>query len=94
MNSHLENLPINHDLQLPSLVALLLCFTFVLFFVGGLYIFKDTRIGGGGNDLLTKNHPKVILQRIKTVGLTCVLSFFGVWALISGYDGFTDKVFG
>ncbi|CAG8452909.1 4536_t:CDS:10 [Paraglomus brasilianum] len=53
----------------------------------------DTRIGGGGNDLLTKNHPKVILQRMKTVGLTCVLSFFGVWALISGYDGFTDKSF-
>ena len=93
MNSHLANLLINHDLQLPNLVVLLLCCTFVLLFVGGLYMFKDTRIGGGGNDLLTKNHPKVILQRMKTVGLTCVLSFFGVWALFTAYDGFTDKVY-
>ncbi|CAB4425627.1 unnamed protein product [Rhizophagus irregularis] len=78
------------DPIIPPFYAIFNCVFFTLCFVGGLYFSKTTRIGGN-NPQLTKDHPKVIMNRGISVIISCSISFIGVWFLIRLCGGFEDS---
>nr|CAG8623268.1 13730_t:CDS:2 [Entrophospora candida] len=88
MTVKLTSLPKNF--QLPKSVAILTCNLFAFIFVAGLYLSKKTRIGGRQNHLLTKDHPRVILERVISVVITCFISVIIIWRLILNYEGFSE----
>ncbi|CAJ0880085.1 12585_t:CDS:2, partial [Entrophospora sp. SA101] len=88
MTVKLTSLPKNF--QLPKSVAILTCNLFAFIFVAGLYLSKKTRIGDRQNHLLTKDHPRVILERVISVVITCFISVIIIWRLILNYEGFSE----
>ncbi|CAG8488284.1 10173_t:CDS:2, partial [Ambispora leptoticha] len=75
---------ITPDFTLSTTSSISLCLLFTISSVGGLYVFKDARISG--RNRVSNNHPRVIVQRVKAVTTTCLLSFLEVW-LIFRWEG-------
>ncbi|KAL1915533.1 uncharacterized protein VTP21DRAFT_6657 [Calcarisporiella thermophila] len=72
---------------IPAWVALASCFLLTCCFVGGFYLFKDYRTGG--KQQLSKDNPRVILQRFKSIALVCALCPLYVCWILRLYNKFS-----
>ncbi|CAG8618628.1 18254_t:CDS:2 [Acaulospora morrowiae] len=81
--------PLPPNFKIDTYLAIFGCISFSLIYVGALYISKKTRIGTE-NPGLTKDHPEVIIQRIKVTAATCIISYTSVLTIINLGGGFKN----
>ncbi|CAG8520154.1 24415_t:CDS:2 [Dentiscutata erythropus] len=85
----MNSISIPKDFQISPLIAVSSCIWFTLVYVGLLYFSKNHRICDR-NPGLTNTHPQVIVHRIKTTTISCIISCSSVWAVIYYNNGFTN----